>query len=379
MKLKEQGTLTSIVLAIIFLGSGCGPRWSMTFHAPAGEQYDFDHRDWTAYQSLAGKKGLALEKIFYDHGYRIIDSITITDQGGKQHTFPWNAGTPDSWLREDGTLVIGSKEIKPDVIRITPSAWMAKVETSITDISPTVAQALDLPLPALATGSNLVSTQADHVLLLFLDGFGYVRVKEAVQAGLIPGLSRLGEPRVGLTTYPPITTVSTASLLTGAEPRAHSVEARGVRKTDHETLLQVANQAGLDVQAVEGEALSFFLNGADYQLSGDRDQDGSTDDNVLENTLVVLEEGMPDVLLVHFHGIDDLGHKVGPGHPREEEAIRTVDRAVGQILSSLPGDTLVIVFADHGMHRVQGEERAGNHGHLIPRDMLIPIWIKYLE
>jgi len=379
MKLQQSHKLIIFILVLIFLSSGCGPRWSITFDTPSGEQVFFDHREWTAYQSLVGEKGLALEKIFYDHGYRIIDAITITDQTGEQHSYPWNAETADAWLREDGTLLMGKEEIRPDRIDITSSSWMSKVEAGIIDIGPTAAYALDLPVPGLAAGSSLLSTRADHVLLLFLDGFGYVRVGEAVQAGLIPELSKLGEPRVGLTTYPPITTVSTASLLTGAEPYAHGVETRGIRKTDHETVLQIAKQAGLDVQAVEGEALSFFLSGADFQLSGDRDQNGSTDDNVLENTLAVLEDGMPDVLLVHFHGIDDLGHKVGPGHPREEEVIRDVDRAVGQILSSLPGDTMVIVFADHGMHRVQGEESAGNHGHLIPRDMLIPIWIKYLE
>jgi predicted AlkP superfamily pyrophosphatase or phosphodiesterase len=127
---------------------------------------------------------------------------------------------------------------------------------------------------------------------------------------------------------------------------------------------------------VEGDALSFQLRGADFDLSGDRDGSGGTDDNVLQNTLAVLEEGMPDLFLVHFHGIDDQGHEYGPLTKPEEQKIREVDQAVGQILDRVPSGTLVLIFADHGMHAVEGQERLGNHGHLIDRDMLIPIWVE---
>jgi predicted AlkP superfamily pyrophosphatase or phosphodiesterase len=129
----------------------------------------------------------------------------------------------------------------------------------------------------------------------------------------------------------------------------------------------------LQVVAVEGEALAFNLRGAEAQLSGDRDGDGSTDDNVLANALVALDAGMPDLFFVHFHGIDDAGHTYGPGAPEEEGIIREVDAAVGQLLAALPTDTLIIIFADHGMHQVEEEGRWGNHGNLIERDMFIPI------
>jgi len=89
----------------------------------------------------------------------------------------------------------------------------------------------------------------------------------------------------------------------------------------------------------------------------------------------VLEDGMPELFFVHFHGIDDAGHTYGPGAPEEEAVIREVDAALGRLLQSLPSDTLVIIFADHGMHQVEGEARSGNHGNLIERDMFIPIWV----
>jgi predicted AlkP superfamily pyrophosphatase or phosphodiesterase len=249
------------------------------------------------------------------------------------------------------------------------------VEGELIDIAPTAAAALGIPAPDIALGQILREGRADQVLLLFLDGFGYLRFQEAEAAGLVPVLSGLDPPLLGLTTYPPITTVSTASLLTGAPPSIHGVETRGIRKTEQKTLLDAAAAAGLEAAAVEGEALAFQLRGASFQLSGDRDGDGGTDDNVLSNALEVISGGMPDLLLVHFHGIDDLGHQYGPGAPEEQAKIQEIDRAVGEIFGALPPGTLVMIFADHGMHQETGSDRVGNHRHLIERDMLIPMWI----
>ncbi|MGC9468352.1 MAG: alkaline phosphatase family protein, partial [Anaerolineae bacterium] len=61
--------------------------------------------------------------------------------------------------------------------------------------------------------------------------------------------------------------------------------------------------------------------------------------------------------------------------PEEEAVIREVDAAVSEILAALPDNTLILIFADHGMHEVEEEGRLGNHGNLIERDMFIPIWI----
>jgi len=59
-------------------------------------------------------------------------------------------------------------------------------------------------------GHVLTIKRVEHVLLLFLDGFGYVRYQEALASGDIPRLAALGEPMLGLTVYPPITRVATA-------------------------------------------------------------------------------------------------------------------------------------------------------------------------
>jgi len=212
------------------------------------------------------------------------------------------------------------------------------------------------------------------VLLILLDGFGYAWFELARDAGAAPTLSALDEPLMALTTYPPSTSVSMASLLTGAPPQVHGVDVRGERKTETQTLFGVVSTAGRDGVAVEGESLPFNLPGVTLELSGDRDGNGSTDDNVLANALAVIEAGMPDLLFVHLHGVDDTGHTYGPGSPEQLATIRVVDAAVGDLIEAVPEDTLILIVADHGQHRVEEGDALGNHGHLIIEDMLIPIW-----
>jgi hypothetical protein len=366
-------------LAVIVLAlAGCRPAWEVTISGAPGQV----SVDAEVIESLADfavevedDALVPLEQVLYEQGYKVIDEIVVEDGAGAEHRYEWAAVTDSAYWLDEGSLLIDGEVIKAATIRVESSDALAGVEASITDIAPTAALALGLPAPAEATGSPLVETSAEHVLLLFLDGFGYVRYTEAREAGLIPNLAALEPPLLGITTYPSITSVSSASVLTGAPPAVHGANRRGIRKTDTETLFDVVARAGQEGVAVEGEALPFNLRSADFVLSGDRDLNGSTDDNVLANALAVLDEGMPGLLYVHFHGIDDTGHTYGPGAPEEEEAIRQVDAAVGEILSALPPDTLVIIFADHGQHLVNESGRLGNHGHLIERDMLIPVFI----
>jgi predicted AlkP superfamily pyrophosphatase or phosphodiesterase len=100
---------------------------------------------------------------------------------------------------------------------------------------------------------------------------------------------------------------------------------------------------------------------------------GGTDDNVFINAEEVIKSRMPDLLWVHFHGIDDSGHTYGPESQQVDDKIVEVDNYYGRLISILPENTLIIAFADHGMHPVTEEGRSGNHGNLIFSDMVIPI------
>ncbi len=376
--------LSLLVLALLLCLAGCGHNWGAMVVAPDDSDFNVDAKilksltdPSTEFRtSFANeKRGVLVERVLWAAGHYAIERLVLTEPEGARHEFEWAAITEDAWWRENGQVAIGGETFPVARVEAEPPAMLSQVQACITDIAPTVAAALGLPIPAQASGSALDAPTASHVLLLLLDGFGYLRYTEVLEAELIPNMAALPAPLLGLTEYPPSTRVGTAALLTGAPPQVNGVDGRITRHTEVETLFDVATAAGLRVVAVEGEALAFNLRGAEIQLSGDRDGNGGTNDNVLANALAVLEVGMPDLFFVHFHGIDDAGHSYGPGTVEEEAKIREVDAAVGQLLAALPANTLTIIFADHGMHLVEEEGRLGNHGNLIERDMLIPIWI----
>ena len=358
---------------------GCGPRWEATVEKPDGGELTVT-ADWLATLdgNSDGEASVAVERVLWRAGHALVESLVISTPDGASRVYHWPETAPqDAWWDAKGDLTIAGESMAPARLVIDPPPSLAQVEASIIDIAPTAAAALALRMPALAEGDVHTIKRAERVLLLFLDGFGYVRYQELLAAGDIPNLAALGEPMLALTVYPPSTRVATAALLTGAPPDANGVTHTSLRSTEAETLFDVATEAGLEVVAVEGYSLAFNLRSAEVELSGDRDGNGSTDDNVLANALAVLEGGMPPLLYVHFHGIDDAGHTYGPGAPEEVATIQEVDAAVGRLLTLVPPDTLVITFADHGMHAVRQEGRLGDHGHLTERDMLIPIWLTF--
>jgi hypothetical protein len=375
--LRHRPLLVGLVLLVAL--AGCGSPWQATVSAPDGSPFPVDRETLESLSAFAekpnGQEAIPLERVLLAAGHQAIDRLIVIPSEGDRSEFDWAAVADDAWWLENGQVSIGGNAFRVSSLEVEPPPLLGQVQASITGIAPTAAAALGISAPARATGQALNAPMSRYVLLLFLDGFGYVRYTEARHDGLIPNLSALGQPLVGLTVYPPCTNVATAALLTGAPPETNGVDQRSIRKTDVETLFDVAAAAGLRVVAVEGESLAFDLRSADVQLSGDRDGNGSTDDNVLANALGVLGAGMPDLFYVHFHGIDDAGHTYGPGSPEESATIREVDAAVGQILAALPDGSLAVIFADHGMHSVQEEGRLGNHGNLIERDMFIPIWL----
>ncbi len=376
--LKSFNTFLFLTLLVIL--AGCGPAWQAAIIQPDGDPFPVDKSVLKSLGDFAiesdGQPQIPLERVLHAAGHRAIDRLALVDADGARLEFEWAAVADDIplWLN-DGRVAIDGEEFAVSSLQVEPPELMGRVQADITDVAPTVAAALGIPAPAQATGQALTTPPAKHALLIFLDGFGYVRYTEALDDGLIPYLATLDPPLVALTTYPPCTAVASASLLTGAAPDVHGATERNVRKTKAETLFDVASGAGLRVEAVEGNALSFNLRNADITLSGDRDGNGGTDDNVLSNALVVLQEGMPDVFFVHFHGIDDQGHNYGPNAAAERMKIGEVDAAVEQIVRAVPPDTLIVIFADHGMHPVDEQGQQGNHGHLIERDMFVPIFI----
>jgi hypothetical protein len=370
----------AILLALALSLAACTASWQVTVSQPDGNLFLVDaevlHGLNDFSEQVEGKQAIPVERVLVAAGHSVVDELVVfAERAEGDQSFEWASAADGAWWLYDGSLLMGGERVLASHLEVAPSPLLEHADAAITDVAPTVSTALSIGLPDQATGRPLDVPAAEQVVLILLDGFGYVRYTEALAEGLIPSLESLGEPLVAVTAYPPITSVATASVLTGAGSEVHGVDQRGIRKTETETVFDVAASAGLEVVAVEGESLAFELRGAELQLSADLDGNGTTDDNVLANALAVLSGGAPDIFFVHFHGIDDAGHTYGPGAPEERAAIQEEDRAVGRIVELLPEHSLVVIFADHGMHQVNEEGRLGNHGHLVERDMLIPIFV----
>ncbi|CDR44716.1 CYFA0S15e01882g1_1 [Cyberlindnera fabianii] len=80
------------------------------------------------------------------------------------------------------------------------------------------------------------------------------------------------------------------------------------------------------------------------------------DNNVTRHLDQELSEQNWDCLILHYLGLDHIGHKGGPESPFMPVKQKEMDAIVERIYQSLQSDTLLVVLGDHGMNEL------GNHG-----------------
>jgi hypothetical protein len=367
---RLQSTLIYLFLCTLFL-SACQADWAIPLTSDGIQLGRITTGDVTFYADLQEDETdqVPLEQLLYHHGLTLIDSIHIIEED-EVYEFGWQEIALNSQITKTGQVWIGEQVYHPASIDIVISERLSEVEMSIIDIAPTMANALGLPVLPDAMGTNQLDTTAENGVLILLDGLQYQKLKAFIAPGELQFFTQDLDIHTGLTVYPPITTVASAAVLTGASPQKNGVFGYGFRSTELTTLFDLASDAGRSVVAVEGASLPFNLRSAETTLSGDRDGDGFSDDEVCTNAINVIQAGLPDLLYIHFHEIDDAGHNAGPDSEQYQEAFLRVDSCLAELIHALPENTLVILFADHGMH---AEGEGGTHGNLITSDLIVPI------
>lgn len=91
--------------------------------------------------------------------------------------------------------------------------------------------------------------------------------------------------------------------------------------------------------------------------------------NFTDIALKYINEHSPDFMFLYFHIADILGHGYGWMSQKYLEGVKHTWDSIDYISKVLPKDYTLIVTADHG-----GHDRI--HGHDIPEDMTIPLFIK---
>ncbi|MCL2671828.1 MAG: alkaline phosphatase family protein [Clostridiales bacterium] len=202
--------------------------------------------------------------------------------------------------------------------------------------------------------------QGERVLIIELDGWGWVMYNRAEQ----PFLGGLNAARC-LAVYPPISPVGLASMLTGELPSVHGIHDRYNRELAVEDIFAKVAAMGKEAAYVEGNTtlIKAFLSPT---LSPDLNGENGTDDEVFANAVAAMAD-MPDLLFVHFHGIDDIATAFGPYAPETMAKIAYIDALVAELAALWQG--CIIITSDHGLHET---EDGGAHGVFCAEDMLVP-------
>lgn len=373
MKTNYRKRITLLII-LTFALTACQSNWQIPLSTNGQASGEIDRGEVAFYieKSLEETESVPLGQLLYHNGFSLIDQIEFTSESGEPKTFVWDEIAETTIISEKGEITVGEQKFEPVCINVATSTLVDEINYRILDIAPTITDALGLPdLPG-AQGQVRWSAQGpiDQAVMIFLDGLQYEKLLSLIDQGVLPFFQNLNTIHAGLSVYPPITTSASAALLASTPPQEAGVYGYGYRTTDSPTLFDLAAENNRNIIAVEGASLSFNLRNAETILSGDRDGNGFSDDNVFANSLKVIDSNLPDILYIHFHEIDDMGHAYGPNSTAYESAITRVDQYLSEIYEALPENTLIVIFADHGMHATSD---GGNHGTLTAIDMVIPI------
>jgi len=371
--MKKIKTQIIFLLSLVFILAACNSAWEIDVFEDGRNAGVINQESVKFYIENYQEEtsDIPLGQMLYDIGYTLVDEITFKSTSDSSMTYVWDEIGETAVIKESGEITL-EDGIKISVDQIEIKAPSISSYFSIMDIAPTIAYAMEWPPLPDAMGEVRVTHSGnwEYAVVILLDGLQYGKLEELINSGSLPFLEQLEMLRKGITVYPPITTSSTAGFLTSTTPQKNGVYGYGYRSTEKFTLFDVAAQESLEVIAVEGSSLAFNLRNTETIISGDRDGNGFSDDNVYENALESIQSRMPDLLYIHFHEIDDMGHTYGPESDEYSSAIERVDQYLEDIYEALPQDTYIAIFADHGMHPTT---EGGNHGTLTANDLIIPI------
>lgn len=333
----------------------------------SGNSVKMDKQFYEGLKAANSEKSVPLERALDALGYQVVESVLLTGKDGAERTIPWDAfGSGTAWAGSD-TLWINGQEIRFHELRATQDKRLQQIGFRTEQVANALLQAFGLAiLPGAAQGFKLPAAQ--QAVLVFIDGLGYLDLQQALQDGIAPTLSQLPPAYLGLSTYPSITRVFSAALLSGLPPLENGVSYKSGRQLKADSMLDVMRENGKSVVLVEGNALYLNdLNDGDLRLTPDSDNDGYTDEETCRAGLSALAQN-PDFLWVHLHGVDDAGHDSGRYSQQVQERILYADGCLGEIWNTMPSGSLLLVFSDHGMHSTGVEGRVGEHGTLMAQD-----------
>lgn len=244
-----------------------------------------------------------------------------------------------------------------------------KPRNSIMDIAPTVSEALGMQ-GGNYDGKSLAHVNASQVVVLYIDALGWYRYHRAKEMGITSNISLLGDPVMASSVYPSISVVNAAAIVTGVYPEKSGIDRWDNRTILVDTSLDLAKRSNVSAAWIDSMKPPISLKEGIINVP---DEDSITDDEVIDRAISEHNKGMR-LIYAHIAYTDKMLHMTGSYSQESQEAIAHADVLTGRLLEYIRPGTLVIIVADHGGHDIAGG--MGDHGSLLPHDMLIPIFLK---
>jgi hypothetical protein len=310
-------------------------------------------------ETINGTNGVTLEEFLYRFGIYPVTTVTVGDH---VYNWSWFASTTDFdtpvLVLPNGSIFDGQSLLKADNIIVNVTE---KPVYSSLDIEPSLLYALGL-----GGNDTLIQNQSDRIVLFYVDALGYNRYELANGKGIIDNITSLGEPMKISCVYPSVSIVNSKTLVSGIAPNASKGDLRSYYP-DGPTVLDSVSAAGMTGYWIDGKTSP--VNLGSYVINRpDVNKDGYEAGEVTTEAIGKYENGA-NLLFVHFKDTDSIAHAHGPFSDESMDALQFADWQIGRMLSHLDNGTMVIVYADHGGHTTFD---GGNHGTLIPEDMIIP-------
>jgi Type I phosphodiesterase / nucleotide pyrophosphatase len=231
-------------------------------------------------------------------------------------------------------------------------------------------------------GPNSAEQQAKHyVILVSLDGFRYDYARKYDAKNLIAmGEHGASAPEGMIPAYPSITFPNHYTIVTGLYPEHHGIVANTFYDPARRQIYSYKDpQAVNDGTWYGGTPLwvlaeqqgmrtaCFFWPGSEADIQGTHpsyymkyDAKYPNDQRVAQVLawLRLPSSQRPHFITLYFSDVDSAGHAHGPDSPEVAAAVHEVDQEIGSLEAgiaqlNLPVD--VIVLADHGMIKVEGD------------------------
>ena len=238
------------------------------------------------------------------------------------------------------------------------------------------------PVIAVDHGPNAAEQQQKHyVVMVSLDGFRYDYPKKYGAKHLLAlGAMGASAPDGMIPSYPSLTFPNHYTIVTGLYPEHHGIVANSFYDPDRKQTYSMRDAKAVTDGSWYGgvplwslaekqgmRSACFFWPGSEAEIAGERPSyylhfDNKVDDNKRIDQVVAWlklpAEQRPHLITLYYSDVDHAGHEHGPNSPQVAEAVGHVDELIGRLEKELDGLHMpidLIVLADHGMERVQGD------------------------